>query len=189
MSNNPHLDADIEGITLEIGKLYEEHVDSLRRFLRSRIGDGPPDPEDISQLAFQKLLERGSSADISDIGAYLRRAAWNLALNERAKSATRTRNEPELRLRLHTDISSYESPVESVLYSRQQLDIINDALMQQSAVRRRAFVLNRIDGLSITDVGRELGISRPAASKHVAKAMNAVATALALADCHASDAL
>jgi len=37
--------------------------------------------------------------------------------------------------------------------------------------RRRAFVLHRIEGLTITATGRQLKISATAARKHIARAM------------------
>ena len=48
----------------EIAVLYKEYVGPLTASLTKAFGSGPPDPEDISHLAFQKVIERGDITSI-----------------------------------------------------------------------------------------------------------------------------
>jgi RNA polymerase sigma-70 factor (ECF subfamily) len=58
------------------------------------------------------------------------------------------------------------------------MDIVQSVLRAMPEQRRRAFILTRVEGLSHGDAARRLGISRPAVSKHVARAMDDLYAAL-----------
>ncbi|MEM8862595.1 MAG: sigma factor-like helix-turn-helix DNA-binding protein [Chloroflexota bacterium] len=56
---------------------------------------------------------------------------------------------------------------------------MNQALGDMPAKRRRAFVLHKVDGLSVSEVARRLKIARSPAQKHINKATQDIAVALA----------
>ena len=168
-----------EGVN--IAELYREHQDEVTNYVRRQFGNGPPDPEDVTQLAFQKIIEHENTRDIRDFGAYLRQTARNLFLKEIDRQRTRIRHEPEVE-QLYYGLEGYEPSPETVISNREQLSAINEALDSMSKTRRRAFILHRVEGLSITETGRQLGISRPAASKHISVAMAKIDAVLAGAD-------
>lgn len=48
----------------DIDALYRAHAGDLVAWLRKMFGDGPPEPEDMAQQAFLKLMERPDRADM-----------------------------------------------------------------------------------------------------------------------------
>ncbi|MEM6913689.1 MAG: sigma factor-like helix-turn-helix DNA-binding protein, partial [Pseudomonadota bacterium] len=58
----------------------------------------------------------------------------------------------------------------SIIEAKEQLRAVNEQMLKMPEKRRRALMLHRVDGLSITEVGRRLGISRSTAAQHIARA-------------------
>ena len=168
---------DVAGDPTEITELYQNYSGRLSRTLRKMFGDGPPDPDDIAQLAFQKLIERGDLSSIRNLKAIVWRSARNLWLKEKDRENTRCSHDFEIE-QLYFPRPGYGSAPETVIQAREQLAAVNKTLMQMPDMRRRAYVLCRVDGLSITEVGKRLGISRPAASKHISRATADIDAAL-----------
>ena len=139
--------------------------------LRKAFGDGPPDPDDISQLAFQKVIERGDIASIENLRAFLWRTARNLVLNEKRREDVRSRHDYEIE-QLFFATEGDASSAERVISAREQLSLVNALLEKMPENRRRAFYLHRVEGLTVAEVGRRLGISRTGAAKHIARAIS-----------------
>jgi DNA-directed RNA polymerase specialized sigma24 family protein len=56
--------------------------DAVRRFANV-VADSDVDPDDLVHEALVRTLSRGSSDEIDDVAAYLRRAVLNVAANHR----------------------------------------------------------------------------------------------------------
>ena len=153
--------------------LYKRNYGKLVNGLRAQFGSGPPEPEELAQRAFLKLAERGSLTDIDNPDAFLWRTARNLIINERKAASVRRRNADDIE-RLFFTRQGDESTAENVLMIREQLDAVFNLLRVMPARRRRAFILRRVEGLTYDDIARQLGISRSAVLKHVAKAIAAI---------------
>ena len=158
--------------------LYAEYRDDVSAYVRRQFGNGPPDPDDITQIAFQKLLENRNSSRIKNFGAYLRRAARNLVLTAMERDRTRERYEYEVE-QLFFPSDGYGSGPETVIQCREELETISSALESMTVKRRRAFILHRVEGLSIAETGRQMGISRAAASQHISQALAIIDAAIA----------
>ena len=63
------------------------------------------------------------------------------------------------------------SDPERVILAREEIIAINKVLENMPDNRRRAFLHYRFEGLSAAEIGRRLGISRPGAAKHIARAI------------------
>ena len=137
--------------------------------LRRVFGDGPPDPDDIAQLAFQKLLERSDLSDIRNLKGFLWQTARNLVFKSKRDQEVRTRNSLEYEQLFFPSKGDDLGP-ERVISAREQIKLINEALRAMPERRRRAFVLHRIDGLSIAATARQLKIGPTAAGKHISRA-------------------
>ncbi|MEM1103733.1 MAG: sigma-70 family RNA polymerase sigma factor, partial [Pseudomonadota bacterium] len=162
----------------DLAELYRDYAAPLSGLLRRAFGDGPPDPDDIAQEAFRKVIERGDLASIKNLKSFLWRTARNLVLNEKNREATRSRHDYEVE-QLYFAVDGYGSTPETVISAREQVALINAALGRMPPKRRRAFVLHRVEGLTISAVGERLGVSRSAASKHISKAIADIDAALA----------
>ena len=152
-----------------VSLLYTEYAQELVGYLRKVFGDGPPDPEDVAQTAFEKLAKTDLS-QIKNVKAFLWRTARNLTLTEKRNRGVRSRYDFEVE-HLFFALHGSESDPQRVLQVKQQLKIINEALRLMPERRRVAFLLHRVDGLNFAAVGRRLGVSRKMARKHVARAV------------------
>lgn len=156
---------------------YKTYAPELSGYLRKAFGDGPPDPEDVTQEAFRRLAEKGDLGAIENFKAFLWRTARNLVLTERRKTDMRSQADFEVS-QLFFAVKGTEFTPERVLEVEQQLRIINAALGKMPERRRKAFLLHRVDGLNLAAVGRQLGVSRRAAVKHVMRAIVDIDVAL-----------
>ncbi|MEM0985104.1 MAG: sigma-70 family RNA polymerase sigma factor [Pseudomonadota bacterium] len=162
----------------ELDQLYREHAPVLSAKLRQTFGDGPPDPDDLTQQAFQKLIERGDTSDISSLKGFLWCTARNLLFNDKRDRGTRSKFDFEIE-HLFFPNRGAESTPESVVGAREELRAINNAFGKMPEKRRLAFILHRIDGLSIAEVARRLHIARSPARRHILRAMEDIQVALA----------
>ncbi|MEM1191674.1 MAG: sigma-70 family RNA polymerase sigma factor [Pseudomonadota bacterium] len=153
-----------------IAEIYHKTIGPLAAMLRRHLGGGPPDPEDIAQQAYQKLIERPSLDDIVNVEAFLWRTARNLVYNERRVEAVRSRYDYELEHIFFTAEGADPGP-ERVVKAEAQLNVVREALLAMPERRRRIFLLHRIDGMSVAAAGREVGVGETAARKHIARAM------------------
>lgn len=79
-----------------LAKLYKDHAGQLTALLRKMYGDGPPDPDDVSHQAFQKLMERGDPHFIHNLKAFLWRTAHNIVLGAKRSKGVRSRYDFEV---------------------------------------------------------------------------------------------
>lgn len=153
----------------EIADLFESYRPSLAGTLRRLYGDGPPDPDDVAQQAFHKLIERGDFDTILNLRAFIWRTAKNIIFAAKRSRVVRSRYDYEVEqfyFPLKTDVSTPES----IIQAKEQLEAINQCLSKMPLKRRRAFMLHRVEGLSIAETGRRLGISRTTAAQHISRA-------------------
>lgn len=148
--------------------LYQDYAGQLSASLRKMYGDGPPDPDDVSQQAFQKLMERGDLGSIDNLKAFVWRTARNIVLGAKRSQTVRSRYDFEVE-QIYFPLRDDESTPERIILVGEQLKLISEVLQKMPAKRRRAIILHRVEGLSVTEVGRRLGISRQNASRHLAK--------------------
>ncbi|MEM9740056.1 MAG: sigma factor, partial [Pseudomonadota bacterium] len=79
-----------------ISFLYAECAEELTAYLRKVYGDGPPEPDDVTQQAFAKLASQENLPRIKNLKAFLWRMARNLVLTERRNAETRSKYEFEV---------------------------------------------------------------------------------------------
>ncbi|MEM9376634.1 MAG: sigma-70 family RNA polymerase sigma factor [Pseudomonadota bacterium] len=161
----------------DITALYRNHSGELIASLRKAFGPGPPDPEDVAQQAFQKLIERQDRTDIRDLKAFLWRTARNTFLKAVGKDGVRSRHDFEVE-HLFFPARGDDSTPERVLEVKEELQAINEVLRQMPEKRRHAFLLHKVEGLSVAAVARRLGISRTPAQKHITRAAHQIETHL-----------
>ena len=153
----------------DVATLYNDHRAILIASLRKSFGSGPPDPEDVAQQAFQKLIERSNRSDIANLKAFLWRTARNIFLNGMNKESLHSRHDFEIE-HLYFATRGVEFTPERVLEVKEELKAINNALRHMPDKRRTAFLLHTVEGLSVAAVARQLGITRTPAQKHITRA-------------------
>ena len=166
----PHETAILESV-------YRDHRDELVDFLRRQFGAGPPDPEDIAQLAFEKLLRRGNLSDLSSVRAFLWSTAKNLAISSLRRDKVHADYDFEVEQLYFAQQGDERSPAR-VVEVEEQLSIIEATLRRMPENRRKTFVLHRIEGMNKAQIARRLGISRTAVVNRLARAAAEIDAAL-----------
>lgn len=153
-----------------LASLHRDHWRDLCRYLAATFGQGPPEPEDIAQIAFARVAAHKDFRSIENPKAFLWRTAQNIAVSEKRSQAAR-RTEPQNVDGVAAEQQGDEVTPERLLAAREQIAAIAAALDAMPAKRRRMLVLNRIEGLSFAEIARRTGLSQTAVKKHVARAM------------------
>ena len=151
-----------------VDALYRRYSRALSAFLvRQRVR--PDEVADIVQETYFRLQQAGRVESIRNPRAFLFRIACNIRFNERK----RRRNHIE---RDALDIESIEIPSEQpsayrTFQGKQSLQIVRAAFEELSDSCREAFVMNRFEGLTFSQIAARMEISVSMVEKHVAHAV------------------
>lgn len=161
-------DDDIAGSSRSeaVTRLFAEHNATLLRFLKLRVRSDP-EAREIAQEAYVRLLQLDEPGAISFLRAYLFRTANNLATDRLRRIAVRREAHADP---LFEPINDEIGPDRSLI-AREQLHIVQEALDELPNHVRTAFLLHRLDGLSLRDVGARLNVSERSAYNYVVRAM------------------
>ncbi|MEM0911356.1 MAG: RNA polymerase sigma factor [Pseudomonadota bacterium] len=145
--------------------LYTNYLQELSSGIRRKYGDGPPEPDEIAQEAFRRMFEKDTTC-IQNLKAFLWRTARNLVLEDKKKEKVRLKYDKDVQDTFFSQKDHNFSP-ENVIIVEQQLGKINEILLGIPEIKRRAFMLYRIEGLPLEAVAKKLGVSRRTVSKHI----------------------
>jgi RNA polymerase sigma-70 factor (ECF subfamily) len=154
-----------------LDRLYRDSWRDVCRLVHSRFGPGPPEPEEIAQAAFERLAAVKSPQMIRNPRNFLFTVAINIAHDQRRRAVTRTAVDREI-ANHNQEVDVSEATPECVLEAKQRFEIFKLALSRMSAVRRRVFLLIRIEGVSVSEVAQQFCISEAAVYKHISRAMH-----------------
>ena len=90
-------------------------------------------------------------------------------INANRSRSTRTRYDFEIE-HLYFPSRGVNSTPEAVLSANEELQAINEVLRAMPEKRRRAFILHRVEGLSVSEVARRLRLSRSPPDRHIRRA-------------------
>ncbi len=142
----------------DLHNLFLRHAKEIARSLRRR-GISPEDAADLTQDAFLRVLATppAEAASHHNPRAYLYRVSHNLATNQ----TRRNRLLPTVDLddEVAAQVADPSPGPETIVYSRQCLAQTAAALATLPDRTRKAFELHRLSGLTIAEVGEELGLS------------------------------
>lgn len=158
-----------------LAAVYRRYWHGLCRHVRATFGPGPPEPEDVAQAAFAKLAAIDDLERIANPGAFLYRAARNIAIDGQRRNGRTRRIEQSLEI---LGAENSELSPEDVLASREELDRLNDVIASLKPKYRVALMLRRIDGLNYVEIAREMGISEAGARLLVRTALERCAAAM-----------
>lgn len=161
----------------DIKALYTKHHATLVKYLRKTYGAGPPEPEEVAHKAFAKLNELEDLSRIRNLPGFLWRTARNVLISEKRALAVREKGAADVEATIYAS-SSYAFDPERVLLAKEQIAVVERALMGMSERRRQILLMSRIEGLNNAEIGRRLGIARPAVSKHLSLALRDINAAL-----------
>ena len=137
--------------------LYIEHREQLLSYA-NRIVRDRASAEDVVQEAWLRFSTRsGQDEQIAQPLAYLYTIVRNLALNWTSRAARHgpvSVPEPTME-----SVAADEPSVERVLYYRDELRLLQEAIGELPERTQTAFYLYRIDGWTLQQVADQLGVS------------------------------
>ena len=161
-----------------LATLFDRYRSELVAFARTKVGDGPPDPEDLAQQAFARFAALKEPQRVSNERAFLYRTVANLVIDH-FKGADYRRSVP-------CDPSDFEdlsvdrdqiSP-EIVLLDKERYALVLAAVEKLPRRQRRFLILNRLEGMSYTEIAARNGVCISTARREVEIAVGACRQAL-----------
>jgi len=175
------IDAPPRTSRLSVEDLYRQHWRDLCRRLRRIHGDGPPEPEDLAQAAFEKFATLEDHDRIQHPRAFLFRIAVNLGLNavERIRVARRF---VERELVEADEAVLEENSPEDVYSARERLAVVERAMEQLTMKQKEILVRSRFRGETYAQIGQATGWSQADISRQLNAALAALQRAIADAE-------
>jgi RNA polymerase sigma-70 factor (ECF subfamily) len=152
----------------DIAALYRRYRDSLRRYVTNQFGSGPPDPEDVVQVVFEKYAATLNSSTVLNPKAFLFRSARNYVIDQRRRQAVRADYE-----KVSQEIADKADDLngERVLGAKQRLLAVEQAISQLDPRSREMLIMSRIQGLSSAEIARREGCSPTLVKSIIARAL------------------
>ena len=152
-------------------QLYKKHWGILCGWLRKRYGNGPPDPEDIAQTAFE-IMASENLQQIENISGLLYTIASRRALNEiRGRANLRKFIDKELSL---LGLEVEEITPERVYIARDRFKKIRDDLVELDTKQREVIIRSRVLGQTYDEISAVTGWSPAAISRYKKAAMTQI---------------
>lgn len=152
----------------ELDSLYRHYWAAIRGYVVRRFGDGPPDPDDAVQAAFERFARLEDRNGIHDPAAFLRRSAHNFVLDHHRAERVRSQH---ANLAVATEPVTDDRDPERVLSGRERFAIIRQAIFGMDDKRRDVLLMSRIEGLSSAEIARRLGCSPTLVKMRLAEAV------------------
>ena len=163
----------VRDVSAEAGgleQLYKQYWRDLCRYLGATFGPGPPEPEDVAQLAFARYAAHENQTTIRNPKSFLWFTARNIVLSEKRSQAVRQRRSEDVKEIFSATGGDVFTP-ERVLVAKEQIAAISAIVEAMPAKRRRVLMLNVIEGHSFAEIARRMGLSQTAVKKHYARAI------------------
>jgi RNA polymerase sigma factor (sigma-70 family) len=152
----------------------------LRRFFTLRLRNAADAP-DLAQEVFLRLIRVENHETIRCPEAYLFTVASHVLHQHTLRQANAPTSVDISDVFADLQLTSGDDPAARA-EGQQRLNELERALRRMPARISTTLLLHRFAGLSIEEIGRELGVSRPAAKKYLARALTQCRDALEEAD-------
>lgn len=150
--------------------LREQRV-ALLNFLRRRVSN-EADAQDATQESFTRLLRYADTQPASAWKPLLYRIATNVANDQSRQHAVRQGAG-------HVSLDSEElvaadPPHDQLVAQEQELAIIHAVIMRLPPKCRQVYLLQRLRGMSYSQIATHCGISKKTVEQHMARALSAL---------------
>ena len=160
--------------------LYRNHWNDLCRMARSMFGDGPPEPEDLVQGAFQKWSELDNIDHVENPKAFLAKVAVNNGLKS-IKRVQRARKYVAEQLQ-KPGAGLEEIDPERIYQGRNTLSALDSAMADLTPKQREIIVRNRLRGETYAQISSACGWSEADISRQLHRALKALADTISFND-------
>jgi RNA polymerase sigma factor (sigma-70 family) len=146
-----------------------QHGRKLRRYLAARIRNAA-DISDLVQEVFLRLMRIDRHESIRNPEAYIMTIASHVLHQHtlRLKSAPQSLGAVDVLVDLQTAI---ETDPAAQVDAQRRLEEIDRVLARLAPNLHATFVLHRRDGMTLDEISKVLGVSRPMVKKYLAKAL------------------
>ncbi len=160
------VDAGSQTRARAIERLFQEHNDSLLRFLSARMGSHQ-EAKEVAQEAYVRLLSLDSPGAVSYLRAFLFKTASNIAIDR-----LRTRRSSERLASFDFFGSSADAASAEQHVAGMQDVMLLQRLLDELPLRcRRAFMLNRFQGLDIAAIAADLHTTERSVRRYIMQAL------------------
>jgi len=128
------------------------------------------DVPDLCQEVFLRLLRIPAHESIRNPQAYLYTIAGHLVQQYALRRAVTAQPIDSADLTLEVEASNEDDPAEQAVLE-QCFEQLGQGLAQHSPRAYATLILYRCEGLTLEEIGKRLGVSRPMARKYLIKAM------------------
>ncbi|OUS70985.1 hypothetical protein B5G52_12325 [Pseudoalteromonas sp. A601] len=139
-------------------------MDRVKRFITHR-NSNVSNTEDLVQETMVKALSRKKTTEIENINAYINQVAKSVICD----NWERTKEQEALECN-DLLVSNNENP-ELIAINQQKIIQLHSVLDSLPELRRKVFILRRVEGLSYDEISEQLEISQDAIKKHITRAM------------------
>lgn len=141
-------------------------------YIRRRFGGGPPDPEEVVQTAFVKILANSNIDTIENARAFLYTTAYNTAIDMIRSQNRLSRFKASCESDGSENSGIDDLTPERVLLSKESFQIALDTINDMPDVERETLILYRIHGLTLVEIATRLGKSKTSVIRYLASAMH-----------------
>ncbi|MEO1037965.1 MAG: sigma-70 family RNA polymerase sigma factor [Pseudomonadota bacterium] len=157
-----------------IDRLYRTYRQELTAFAVRKVGQGPPDPEDVVQHTFRQIAAMADPAAIVNIRAFLYRSAANYIISFRRREKVRRRHAGQASGLGDIFGESDGLDPERVLLGRERIMAVSALIRRLPRRQRRLLLLNRVEGVSFAELARRYDVSEATVRREVKKALEAL---------------
>lgn len=157
--------------------IYGRYWQELCHYFMSRYGEGPPEPQEIVQEAFTHFAALQDPQSVDNPRAFLYRTAINIAIDHKRKVTRHHRLLAADSSFLGQDACDELSP-ERVTLGKDELQILEAAIMTLPERDRTFFLLNRLEDVSFAEIARRTGMSASGVRLIVERALETCQTAV-----------
>lgn len=162
----------------KLRQLFIDHRAELEAHARQKVGDGPPDPTDVIQQAFTKYASLKEPEKVENPRAFLYRTVTNIILDYVRRPVNRQKVSADEMGLEKILLDADEITPEIVLLNREVMQVVIETVRGLKQRQRRFMLLNRIHGMSYTEIARRNGTSISTAKRETEAAVNAIRHAL-----------
>jgi RNA polymerase sigma factor (sigma-70 family) len=146
-----------------------QHGRKLRRYLAARLRNAADVP-DLVQEVFLRLMRIERHETIRNPEAYVMTIAGHVLHQHTLRLATRPENLSAVDVLVDLQAALETDPV-AAIDAQRRLQALDRALEQLAPNLHATFVLHRRDGMTLEEIAKILGVSRPMVKKYLAKAV------------------
>jgi RNA polymerase sigma factor (sigma-70 family) len=177
LAASPNGSADEHAHAKLIATLFQEHNQSLVRFLSARLRS-EQEAKEVAQEAYVRLLSLDQPGTVSFLRAFLYKTAANLAIDRIRK---RGRHFHAAAAGLFDDLRETATPDREVA-SNQAIERVLGLIEDLPPKCRRAFLLHKMEDLGFSEVARQMGLSERMIRVYVVRAILYIRAGLDAAD-------